>query len=87
MKEVYVIRDQTLPHFITATVVDWVDVFSRQLYRDCVIECLYFCIKNKGMALYGYFIMSNHVHLIVQSDRSELSNLIRDFKKLLQKIF
>jgi REP element-mobilizing transposase RayT len=85
MKEGYVIRDQTLPHFITATVVDWVDVFSRQLYRDCVIECLDLCIKNKGMVLYGYVIMSNHIHLIVQSDRGELLDLIRDFKKFTAK--
>jgi REP element-mobilizing transposase RayT len=85
MKEGYVIRNQTLPHFITATVVDCIDVFSRQLYRDCVIECLDFCIKNKGMVLYGYVIMSSHVHLIVQSDRGELSDLIRDFKKFIAK--
>ena len=39
MKEGYVIRDQSLPHFLTATVVDWVDVFSRMNYRDTVIEC------------------------------------------------
>jgi REP element-mobilizing transposase RayT len=85
MKEGYDIRDQTLPHFITATVVDWVDVFSRQLYRDCAIDCLDYCIKNKGMVLYGYVIMSNHIHLIVQSDHEELSDLIRDFKKFIAK--
>lgn len=39
MKEDYVIRDQTLPHFLTATVVDWIDVFSRKIYRDSIIEC------------------------------------------------
>ena len=27
MSEGYKIRDQTLPHFVTATVVDWVDAF------------------------------------------------------------
>ncbi len=37
MKEGYVIRDQSLPHFLTATVVDWVDVFSRKNYRDVVV--------------------------------------------------
>ena len=67
MKEGYVIRDQSLPHFLTATIVDWVDAFSRKAYRDCVVECLDFCIKNKGMVLYSYVIMSNHIHLIVQS--------------------
>jgi hypothetical protein len=28
MKEGYVIRDQSLPHYITATVVDWIDIFT-----------------------------------------------------------
>ncbi len=85
MKEGYVIRDQTLPHFFTMTVVDWVDVFSRKNYRDVVIECLTFCINNKGMLLYSYVIMSNHIHFIIQSDNGKLSDLIRDFKKFTAK--
>jgi len=84
-KEGYIIRDQSKTHFITATVVDWVDVFSRKTYRDCVIESLEFCIQNKGMILYGYVIMSNHIHLIIQSNNSKLSDLIRDFKKFTAK--
>lgn len=34
MKEGYVLRDQSKAHFITATVVDWIDVFSRESYKD-----------------------------------------------------
>lgn len=85
MKEGYIIRDQSKPHFITATVVDWVGVFSRKEYRDCIIDSLDFCIKNKGMILYGYVIMTNHIHLIIQSEEGELSDLIRDFKKFTAK--
>lgn len=81
----YKINDQTKAHFITVTVIDWVDVFSRKVYRDIVIESLDFCIKNKGMILYGYVIMSNHIHLIVQSKDEKLSDLIRDFKKFTAK--
>jgi len=77
----YKITNQNLPHFITATVVDWVDIFTRKNYRDIVIECLDYCIKNKSMILYGYVIMSNHIHMIVQSENGELSDLLRDFKK------
>lgn len=84
-KEGYIIRDQSKPHFITATVVDWVDVFTRKTYKDSVIESLDFCIKNKGMILYGYVIMSNHIHLIIQSENDKLSDLIRDFKKFTSK--
>lgn len=85
MEEGYKIRDQSLPHFITATVVDWVDVFSRTIYRDEIIKSLQYCIENKGMVLYGYVIMSNHIHMIIQSQDGKLSDLIRDFKKYTAK--
>lgn len=81
MEEGYAIRDQTLPHFITATVVDWIDVFSRKVYCDDIIKSLKYCVENKGMILYGYVIMSNHIHMVVQSNDGKLSDLIRDFKK------
>jgi len=85
LKEGYIIRDQEKIHFITATVVDWVDVFTRKSYRDVVIESLAFCIEKKGMLLYGYVIMSNHIHLLVQSKTGKLSDVIRDFKKFTAK--
>ena len=85
MKEGYVIRDQRLPHFITATVVDWIDIFTRKIYKDIVIDCLEYCVQNKGMILYSYVIMSNHIHLIIQSKDGNLSDLLRDFKKFTSK--
>ncbi|GAA4952619.1 transposase [Algibacter agarivorans] len=85
MKEGYIIRDQEKIHFITSTVVDWIDVFTRKTYKDVVIDCLDFCVKNKGMIIYGYVIMSNHIHLIIQSKDGKLSDLIRDFKKFTAK--
>ncbi|MCB9202142.1 MAG: transposase [Flavobacteriales bacterium] len=85
MKEGYVIRNQELPHFITCTVVDWIDVFTRNIYKEVLIDSLDFCIKNKGMILYSYVIMSNHIHLIIQSKEDKLSNLLRDFKKFTAK--
>ena len=93
MKEGYIIRDQALPHFITAAIVDWVDtstssvqvVFSRQSYREVIIDCFNFCIKNEGMILYSYVIMSNHIYMIVQSSDGKLSDLLRDFKKFTSK--
>lgn len=86
MKEGYVIRDQGKAHFFTFTVVEWIDVFSRKSLRDCVIESLNYCIDKKGMIVYGYVIMSNHIHIIIQSKNETLSDLIRDFKKFTAKI-
>lgn len=37
------------------------------------------------MILYGFVIMSNHIHLIVQSEDNKLTDLLRDFKKFTAK--
>ncbi len=37
------------------------------------------------MVIYGYVVMSNHIHLIIQSSLNDLSGLIRDFKKFAAK--
>lgn len=81
MKEGYIIRDQSKAHYITSTVVDWIDIFSRKIYRDCIIESLKYNIKNKNLILYGFVIMSNHMHLIIQAEDENLSDILRDFKK------
>jgi len=79
--EGYKIRDQSKPHFVTFTVVDWVDIFTRKRYKDIVVDSLQYCQQEKGMVIYGYVIMSNHIHCILQSTTEDLSGLIRDFKK------
>jgi REP element-mobilizing transposase RayT len=79
--EGYKIRDQSKPHYVTFTVMDWVDVFTRKRYKDIVVESLMYCQQEKGMVVYGYVIMSNHIHTIIQSEKDDLSGLIRDFKK------
>jgi REP element-mobilizing transposase RayT len=76
----YQIRDQSKPHFMTFTVVDWIDIFTRKIYRDLIIESMTFCQKQKGLILHGYVIMSNHIHVIFQAETGNLSDLVRDFK-------
>lgn len=85
MKAGFIIRNQTAPHFITATVVDWIDVFTCQRYKECIIDSLNYSIKHKGLIVFAYVIMSNHIHLIIQAKNNNLSDLIRDFKKFTAK--
>lgn len=68
-------------HFITFAVVEWVDVFTRKEYRDIVLESLRYCQKEKGLIVYAWCIMSNHVHMIVGAKNADLSDILRDFKK------
>lgn len=79
----YQITDQSAIYFVTHTVVDWVDVFTRKIYRDIVIDSLRHCCEQKGLKIYGYVIMSNHIHLIVQSETGNLSNTIRSYKRFM----
>jgi len=78
----YKIRDQQAIHFITFAVVEWVDVFIRKEYRDIIIESLKYCQDKKGLNIYSWCLMSNHLHLIVSvKEGLSLSSVLRDFKK------
>jgi putative transposase len=77
----YRISYETAPHFLTFTIVDWVDLFTRKSYRDTIINSLKYCMEHKGAIVYSYVITSNHVHIILQSATGNLSGLVRDFKK------
>jgi len=69
-------------YYLTLTVVDWIDIFTRQNHRDLLINSLKYCIKNKGLNIYAYCIMTNHIHMIASTDEPfELKDTIRDFKK------
>jgi putative transposase len=85
-KRGYVIRDQQAVYYMTFTVVGWIDIFSRQRYRDIVIESFKYCHQHKGLHLHTYVIMSNHIHLIVSVDDGySISAFVRDCKKFTAK--
>lgn len=69
-------------YFITFATVEWVDVFTRRPYKDILVDSLRYCQENKGLVLYAWVIMSNHVHLIARAaDGHTLPEIIRDLKK------
>ena len=77
----YAIRDQGAVHFVTFTVVNWIDVFIRNDYKELIIESLKYCQANKGLNIHAYCIMTSHVHLIISvSEGFVLSEVIRDLK-------
>ena len=81
----YKIRNKEGIHFVTFAVTEWVDVFTRQEYRDIVLNSIWHCQKEKGLVLYAWCLMSNHIHLIVSAINYEASDILRDFKKYTSK--
>jgi REP element-mobilizing transposase RayT len=83
----YKIRNQFGLHFMTFTVVGWIDLFSRKLYRDILLKNMQYCRRNKSLRIGAYVIMTNHVHVIWQSEKGKLSDTLRDFKSFSTKEF
>ena len=78
--------DRVGAYFVSFAVIEWTDVFTRNEYKDILIDSLRFCQKEKGMEIFAWCIMTNHVHLIFRSStdyKPEL--LLGDFKRYTSK--
>lgn len=68
--------------FITVTCLDWVPVIMEDRFKEIIIESLRFLTHNKRIAVYGFVIMPNHLHLIWQMlGEHKRENVQRDFLK------
>lgn len=82
----YHIQDQNSTYFLTITVVKWIDIFTRANYKDIIVDSLNYCIDEKGLELYAWVIMSNHIHLVCKVNKPfGMSGFLRDFKKFTSK--
>ena len=73
-------------YFVTSTVVDWIDIFTRPKYKHIILESLAYCQEKKGLRIYAWVLMSNHLHMIVSSGTEvTVSDILRDFKKFTSK--
>ena len=85
MSEAYKIHKQDGVYFVTFQVVYWIDIFTRKRYCDIFIESLNYRIQHRGLVVYAYVIMSNHVHLILSAENKDLSKLIGSLKSTTSK--
>lgn len=85
MSSKYKVGEDAIPHFVTFSVVGWIDVFSREQYKELFLESLKYCQEKKGMVLHAWVIMTNHVHLIISSISNKLEHVVRDLKKFTSK--
>ena len=86
MSDKYKKNEQDKAYFVTLTVVDWVDVFTRKSYKLLVIDSLKYCQRHKGLEIYAWCLMTNHLHMIVKAAGNQsLSEILRDFKKFTSK--
>jgi len=81
MSRNYKFKDQEKPYFISFATVNWIDVFIRPIYKDIFVESVNYCIENKGLIVYAWVIMSNHIHMIIGTRQELMENILRDLKR------
>jgi len=86
MSRNYKFNDPKAAYFVSFAVFEWLDVFTRNEYKNIIIDSLLFCQKEKGMEIYAWCIMTNHVHLIFRSVNGQKPELLLgDFKRFTSK--
>lgn len=73
-------------YFITTTIVNWIDIFTRLNQKQLIVESLIHCQKEKGLEIYAWCLMPSHLHMMCRvQDNDILSDVMRDFKKYTSK--
>jgi putative transposase len=85
--EEHTILEQQGCCYLTLNVVDWIDIFIRPVYKQVIVESLNYFIDKKGLTVYAWCLMTNHLHLMVQANQGfGLSSLINDLKKFTSRL-
>lgn len=79
MRSRYRIHEPSVAHFITATVVGWLPIFTRAARCDIIVESLKYCQTHKALKIYAWVILDNHLHAILAAP--DLSRVLADFKR------
>ena len=81
MSTKYKFGDQDKLHFVTFAFINWIDLFIRNEYKEIMLASWRHCQQNKGLEIYGWCIMSSHIHMIIGTHGDKLENIMRDMKK------
>lgn len=83
MSNAYKFHNPDGAYFITSTVVGWIDVFTREEYRNILLDSFRYCQENKGLEIFAWVLMTNHFHMIARAKEGfKLSHIMRDMKKI-----
>ncbi len=64
----YTIHETQAPHFLTCTVINWMPLFTRPETVNTILNALQYRQQHNGWKVYGYVILENHLHLVVQTE-------------------
>ena len=80
MSKKYKFGDSDKLYFISYAVIDWIDVFIRDEYKEILLESWRYCQNQKNLEIYGWCIMTSHIHMIIGSAGRPLEKTIGEMK-------
>ena len=63
----YRILEVRHPHFMTATINNWLPLFTRPQTVEILLDSWRFLQREGNLTLFGYVILENHLHLVAAS--------------------
>ena len=54
------------PNYFTSTILEWKHLLKPDKYKDIVISSFELLVIERRIKVYGFVIMSNHIHVIWQ---------------------
>jgi REP element-mobilizing transposase RayT len=70
------------PSFFTATCKDWLPILQENASKEIIINSLKYLVENNRVRVFGFVIMSNHIHIIWEMlGAHKPADVQRDFMK------
>ena len=70
------------PQFFTATILEWKPLLREDRYKEIILSSLRFLVQNNRVAVYGFVLMPNHIHIIWHiGEGHKREDVQRDFLK------
>ena len=79
----YRVLHSQYPHFMTATINNWLPIFTRPETMNIVLDSWRFLQRNNCFEIFGYVILENHLHLVARSQ--DVSSDMQRFKSYTAK--
>jgi len=79
MRSRYKMQNPEGTYFVTATIVEWLPVFTTAACCDILVDSLLHCREHKGLKIHAWVILDNHFHAILAAP--DLAGTLTDLKR------
>ncbi len=66
-------------YFITASTIEWANLFKKQVYAQIVLDLLAYLRLQKLMKLYAFVLIPSHLHAILKPESIQINELLQKF--------